>query len=358
MTNFWRGKSVLVTGHTGFKGSWLSIWLNHLGANVTGYSLAPESPSNFDISHVAELVDSVQADVNDIDQLKSCFEECQPEIVFHLAAQSLVRKSYASPIDTFQTNIIGTANVLEAVRSCPSVKSVVVVTSDKCYENKEWVWGYREDERMGGHDPYSSSKGCAELITASYRASFFNPKEYSTHGVGLATVRAGNVIGGGDWAEDRLIPDILKAYSNSEELIIRNPNAIRPWQFVLEPLHGYMVLAERLYTEGHQFSEAWNFGPRNEDVLSVQDLVQMLSALLNNGIKYRIDAKANLHEAMYLKLDCSKASEYLDWQPRTSISDTLNFIAEWYTALADNMNMQDVSLKQIIAFESLKKATK
>lgn len=356
MENFWSGKTVLITGHTGFKGSWLSIWLNHLGANVVGYSLPPENPSNFDICRVDELVHSIEADINDIDRLKGCFETHQPEVVFHLAAQSLVRKSYSEPIETYQTNVIGTANVLEAIRSCPSVRSVIVVTSDKCYENKEWVWGYREDEPMGGHDPYSSSKGCAELVTASFRASFFNPDEYARHKVGVATVRAGNVIGGGDWASDRLIPDILKSHSQAKKLIIRNPSAIRPWQFVLEPLHGYMVLAERLYTDGPQFSQAWNFGPRDEDVLPVEDLVKKLSALLKDGIDYDIESTGNPHEAMYLKLDCSKASTYLGWYPRTSINNALNFIAEWHTAFLTKKNMQDVSRAQIVAFQSLKKA--
>jgi len=352
--DFWRGKRVLVTGHTGFKGSWLSLWLSHLGARVVGYSLAPPtSPSNFAVSRVGELVNSIEADVCDLERLKNCVAEHRPEIVFHLAAQSLVRKSYRDPVETFQTNVLGTVNLLEAIRLCPTSKAVIIITSDKCYENHEWVWGYRENEPMGGHDPYSSSKGCAELVVTSYRASYFHPDNYPQHGVGVATTRAGNVIGGGDWAPDRLIPDILNAHARAEELIIRNPSAIRPWQFVLEPLQGYMTLAEHLFREGPRFAEAWNFGPREGDVLPVEQLVKMLSVHLKGGIRYRITPDEALHEATLLKLDCSKALAKLGWRPRTSINDTLSFTADWQNKLLSNEDMQAVSLGQIQLFQSL-----
>ena len=272
---FWRGKTVLVTGHTGFKGSWLSLWLSHLGARVAGFGLAPTAAdSNFVVSRVAERISSIEGDVCDLNHLQESLAEHRPEIVFHLAAQSLVRPSYADPIETFRTNVLGTVTVLEAIRRQPTAKAVVIVTSDKCYENREWPWGYREDDPLGGRDPYSSSKGCAELVTASFRSSYFHPDDHGRHGVGVATARAGNVIGGGDRATDRLVPDILDAHGRSEELVIRNPSAVRPWQHVLEPLDGYLTLAERLYDDGPAFSEAWNFGPREGDVLSVEALAE------------------------------------------------------------------------------------
>jgi CDP-glucose 4,6-dehydratase len=351
---FWREKTVLVTGHTGFKGSWLSLWLSELGARVVGYGLAPSSPkSNFVVSRVAERIRSIEGDVCDLSRLEECLAEHRPEIVFHLAAQSLVRPSYADPIETFRTNVLGTANVLEAIRRHPTTRAVVIVTSDKCYENREWVWGYRENEPMGGRDPYSSSKGCAELVTASYRSSYFHPDDHARHGTGVATARAGNVIGGGDWATDRLIPDILSAHGRSDELIVRNPSAVRPWQFVLEPLDGYMVLAERLCTDGPAFAEAWNFGPREGDVLSVEALVNRLAEHLEGGIRYRVAQDAALHEATQLRLDCSKASARLGWRPRTSVDDALRLIADWQNHLLSEEDMQAVSLGQIQAFQSL-----
>jgi CDP-glucose 4,6-dehydratase len=345
--DFWRGKRVLVTGHTGFKGSWLSMWLAQRGAQVTGYALAPPTtPSNFVLSRVDELVHSIEGDICDLARLNSCVAEYRPDAVFHLAAQSLVRKSYSDPVETFRTNILGTVNVLEAVRQCPTAKAVVIVTSDKCYANREWLWGYREYEPMGGHDPYSSSKGCAELVTAAYRSSYFQT-------IGVATTRAGNVIGGGDWSPDRLIPDVLNAHARSEELIIRNPSAIRPWQFVLEPLHGYMTLAERLSSDEAAFSEAWNFGPSEGDVLSVEALVHKLAAQLDGGVQYRVVHDGTMHEATTLKLDCSKAATRLDWRPRTTIADTLRLIADWQKHFLSESDMQEVSLAQIRAFESL-----
>lgn len=353
--DFWHGKRVLVTGHTGFKGSWLSLWLNRLGARVVGYSLTPPtSPSNFEVSRVCERVQvSILADIRDLDGLKACVSEHQPDVVFHMAAQPLVRRSYRDPVETFQTNVLGTVNVLEAIRHHPSAKAVVVVTSDKCYENREWVWGYRENEPMGGHDPYSSSKGCTELVVASYRASYFPPPDHALHGVGLATVRAGNVIGGGDWSEGRLIPDILCAHAQRRELLLRNPAAIRPWQFVLEPLSGYLRLAEQLHGNGAAYAEAWNFGPRDDDALSVETLVNRLSAYLDGGIRYSISLDPLLHEATLLKLDCSKAATKLGWQPRTSIGDALRLIADWQNSFLAGHDMQSVSLAQISEFQSL-----
>ena len=351
---FWRGKTVLVTGHTGFKGSWLSLLLSHLGARVAGFGLAPTSAkSNFVVSRVAERIRSIEGDICDLDRLNESLAEHPPDIVFHLAAQSLVRPSYADPIETFRTNVLGTATVLEAIRRQTSAKAVVVVTSDKCYENREWSWGYRENDPLGGRDPYSSSKACAELVTASFRSSYLHPDDHGRHGVGVATARAGNVIGGGDRATDRLIPDILDAHARSEELVIRNPSAVRPWQYVLEPLDGYMALAERLYDDGPAFSEAWNFGPCEGDVLSVEAVANRLGSHLEGGIRYRVVRDAALHEATQLTLDCSKASTRLGWHPRTSVDDALRLTADWQTQLLAEQDMQAVSLDQIQAFQLL-----
>lgn len=354
-TDFWRGKRVLVTGHTGFKGSWMSLWLSELGAQVVGYALAPPtSPSNFVASRVGErLTASIEADVRDLDRLLECVSTHSPDVVFHMAAQSLVRQSYQEPVETFQTNVMGTVNVLEALRRHPSARAIVVVTSDKCYENREWVWGYRENESMGGHDPYSGSKGCTELVAASYRSSFFAPHDHARHGVGLSTARAGNVIGGGDWSADRLIPDLLRAHSRREDLVIRSPSAIRPWQFVLEPLGGYLLLAQRLFTDGASYADAWNFGPRDDDVLPVDELVARLSTRLEGGVRYRVHPDPVLHEATLLKLDCSKAAARLGWRPRTTIDDTLGLIADWQNSLLAGQDMQTVSLAQIHAFHAL-----
>jgi CDP-glucose 4,6-dehydratase len=355
---FWRGKSVLVTGHTGFKGSWLALWLSHLGARVAGYALAPATtPSNFEISRVGERVHSVEADVNDLDRVSRCVAEHRPEVVFHLAAQSLVRPSYADPVETYRTNVLGTVNVLEAVRRHPGARAVVIVTSDKCYENNESQRGYREEDAMGGYDPYSSSKGCAELVTAAYRRSYFHPDDHGRHAVGVASARAGNVIGGGDWATDRLVPDILNAYAQKRELVLRNPAAVRPWQFVLEPLQGYLTLAERLWGDGPRHAEAWNFGPRDDDVLTVEAIVKKLSAQLKGGIRYRVERDAALHEATMLKLDCAKSLARLGWRPRTSVDDAVKLVADWHNELLANRDMQAVSIAQINAFESREFAT-
>lgn len=352
---FWREKTVLVTGHTGFKGSWLSLWLSQLGAKVVGYAYAPSSAqSHFVVSRVGERIRSVEADVCDVERVVETVAEHRPDVVFHLAAQSLVRPSYADPIETFRTNVLGTATVLEAIRQHPTAKAVVIVTSDKSYENREWSWGYRETDRLGGRDPYSASKGCAELVTASLRSSYFHPDDHARHGVGVATARAGNVIGGGDWATDRLVPDVLSAHGRSEELVIRNPSAVRPWQFVLEPLDGYMALAERLYGDGPGFSEAWNFGPGEGDALSVETLVRRLGTHLEGGVRYRVVRDPDLHEATQLRLDCSKARTRLDWRPRTSVDDALKLTAEWQNQLRSEQDMQAVSLDQIQAFQSLR----
>jgi CDP-glucose 4,6-dehydratase len=351
---FWRDKTVLVTGHTGFKGSWLSLWLSHLGARVVGYGLAPSSArSNFVVSRIGDRISSIEGDVCDLSRLEDGFAEHRPDIVFHLAAQSLVRPSYADPLETLRTNVLGTASLLEAVRAQPTARAVVVVTSDKCYENREWVWGYRETEPLGGRDPYSASKGCAELVAASFRASYFHPSDHGRHGVAVATARAGNVIGGGDWAADRLVPDILAAHGRAEELVIRNPAAVRPWQHVLEPLDGYMTLAERLYTDGPAFSEAWNFGPSEGDALPVEALVKRMGTHLDGGIRYRVASDGALHEATQLRLDCSKAAARLGWRPRTSVDDALRLTAEWQNQLLSEQDMQAVSLGQIEAFQSL-----
>ena len=351
---FWKGKRVLVTGHTGFKGSWLSIWLARLGAEVVGYALAPPtSPSNFALSRVGETMQSIESDIRDLQALEDCVARHRPEIVLHLAAQSLVRRSYGDPVETFQSNVMGTVNLLEAVRRHPSARAVVVVTSDKCYENREWHWGYRENEAMGGHDPYSGSKGCAELVAASYRNSFFPPDEHARQGVAVASARAGNVVGGGDWSEDRLVPDILDAHANGRELIIRSPAAVRPWQFVLEPLHGYMTLAERLYNDGPNFAEAWNFGPRDADVLTVEALIRRLSSHLDGGVAYRVAADERPHEATLLKLDCSKAAARLGWQPRTTLDDALRRIADWQNAFLAGRDMREVSIQQIENFQKI-----
>jgi CDP-glucose 4,6-dehydratase len=348
---FFQGKKVFVTGHTGFKGSWLCLWLQQLGAEVTGYALAPPTnPSLFEVANVAQNMHSIIGDIRDGAALIGAMKHATPDIVIHMAAQPLVRYSYIEPVETYSTNVMGTVHLLEAVRQTQSVRSVVNVTSDKCYENKEWVWGYRESEPMGGFDPYSNSKGCAELVTSAYRNSFFNPAKYSEHRVAIATGRAGNVIGGGDWAEDRLIPDILKAISENRPVIIRNPNAIRPWQHVLEPLSGYLVLAQRLYEQGVDYAEGWNFGPKDEDAQPVQWIVERLTQEWGDGATWQLDGGDHPHEAHYLKLDCSKAKMRLDWQPRWGLAHTLEMIVVWQRAYLAQADMRQMTLNQISKF--------
>lgn len=338
---FWKNKKVFVTGHTGFKGAWLCLCLNSLGAKVTGYSLeAPTQPSLYELANVSELIHSVIGDIRNFEYLKSTIIEANPDIVIHMAAQALVRESYQKPLETYAINVMGTANLLEAVKLCENVKAVVVVTTDKCYENKEWCWGYRENETLGGYDPYSSSKACAELVTSAYRNSFMNDE-----GISVATARAGNVIGGGDWAKDRLIPDCLKAIQAGQDIVIRNPYSIRPWQYVLEPISGYLLLAEKLYKEGRIWAESWNFGPNDQDVKSVGEIVKKICMQLNSN--YKIAKSDSLHEATYLKLDCSKAHNRLKWSPKLNIDETLMLIVDWFQAYQNGANMQTFSLKQI-----------
>lgn len=352
--SFWAGKKVFITGHTGFKGSWMSLWLQSLGAQVTGYALpAPTRPSLFDIARVAGGMDSVIADIRDLATLQQTMQSAQPEIVIHMAAQPLVRESYSNPVETYATNVMGTVNLLEAVRHSSGVKAVVNITTDKCYENREWVWGYRENEPMGGYDPYSNSKGCAELVSAAYRSSFFNPQDYSRHGVAIATVRAGNVVGGGDWAQDRLIPDILTAFEGGLPVRIRSPHAIRPWQHVLEPLRGYLTLAERLFEQGATYAEAWNFGPRDEDAKPVGWIVNQLASLWGPDASWQIDAGEHPHEAHYLKLDISKARCLLDWHPALTLQQALELIVDWSKARRAGQDMQQLTMAQIQAYQAL-----
>ncbi len=348
---FWRGKRVFVTGHTGFKGGWLCLLLKRLGAEVYGYSLeAPSKPSFYEAAGIGKLVSGETSDVADLDRLDSAFRRFSPQIVLHMAAQSLVRYAYLHPVDTYRTNVMGTVNVLEAVRRSQGVRAVIVVTSDKCYENKEWVWGYRENEAMGGYDPYSNSKGCAELVTSAYTRSYFHPDEYRHHGVAVASVRAGNVIGGGDWAADRLIPDIIRAVSDGRPVRIRHPHAVRPWQHVLEPVSAYLTLAQRLYVEGPTFGGGWNFGPDENDARPVQWIVERLMASWGDGAAWELEQGPQPHEAHYLKLDCSKARTSLDWRPRWSLTQALDRIVEWYKAYQDQRDVLQISLAQLDDF--------
>ncbi len=351
-TIFWQGKRVFLTGHTGFKGGWLSLWLQQLGAAVTGYALQPPTnPSLFEVANVARGMRSIIGDIRDAEKLKQAISEAQPEIVIHMAAQALVRYSYAYPVDTYATNVMGTVHMLEAVRATPGVRAVVNITSDKCYDNKEWVWGYRENDPMGGYDPYSNSKGCAELVTAAYRNSYFNPEKYAEHGVAVASARAGNVIGGGDWALDRLIPDMLRAIGRGEAVPIRSPDAIRPWQHVLEPLSGYLILAEKLYSQGTTYAEGWNFGPHDADAQTVGWIIERLTQAWGQGAAWKINGEPQSHEATYLKLDCSKARAHLDWRPRWNIGKTIEKIVEWHKACDRGADMRQVSLEQIDAYQ-------
>lgn len=351
--SFWQGKRVLITGHTGFKGSWLSLWLQSMGAEVIGYALAPStSPSLFEVAEVGVGMTSLEGDIRDLEHLRSVFTEQRPEIVIHMAAQALVRYSYINPVETYSTNVIGAVNLLEAVRSSGSVKAVVNVTSDKCYENREWAWGYRENEAMGGYDPYSNSKGCAELVTSAYRNSFFNPDKYSEHGVAIGSGRAGNVIGGGDWAEDRLIPDMMRAITNGQSVNIRNPHSIRPWQHVLEPLSGYLLLAQKLYEEGPDFAEGWNFGPNDDDAKPVQWILDTLTKSWGEGASWKLDGGNHPHEAHYLKLDCSKAKSRLNWHPRWSLATAIDQICVWHKAHLVGADMQAMCHYQIQQYQT------
>ncbi|WP_296196824.1 CDP-glucose 4,6-dehydratase [Sphingorhabdus sp.] len=347
---FWQNKRVLLTGHTGFKGSWLSLWLQSLGATLRGISLEPPTvPALFSIAQVANGMDHQISDIRNYDILSALMADFKPEIVIHMAAQPIVRLSYQQPIDTFATNVMGTVNVLEAARHAGSVRAIVSVTTDKCYENREWVWGYREHEAMGGHDPYSSSKGCAELVGNAYRKSFFQAQ-----GIALASARAGNVIGGGDWASDRLVPDILKALEDRRPVQIRNPHAVRPWQHVLEPLSGYLRLAERLYEHGQLDAEGWNFGPRDEDAQTVQWIVERLCQEWTGGGSWILQPGEHPHEAHYLKLDISKARSRLNWLPRWPLQTALSNITQWHQAWLAGADMRAVCLAQISQYQDEK----
>ena len=348
---YWSGKKVFLTGHTGFKGSWLSLWLASMGAKVTGYSLAPNTtPNLFEVLAIDSLIEKSHiADIRDLAGLQKAMAEAKPDVVIHMAAQPLVRYSYVNPVDTYATNVMGTVHVLESTRTIESARATVVVTTDKCYENKEWVWGYRENEPMGGYDPYSNSKGCAELVTSAYRQSYFSSPSSINK---VASARAGNVIGGGDWSEDRLIPDAIKAFEANKPLMIRNPLATRPWQHVLEPLSGYLILAKALYEQGSSFASGWNFGPRDEDNRSVQEVVDLLISNWSNSARWEKEGEDQPHEAHLLKLDCSKARSQLGWIPKWSLETTTQKIVEWQKAFQAKENMQEVSLAQINEYET------
>lgn len=330
--NFYRGKRVLITGHTGFKGSWLSIWLHELGAEVVGVGLDPVTDrDNYVLSGIGNKIHAdIRADIRDGEHIKEIFADYKPEIVFHLAAQPLVRLSYEIPVETYQTNVMGTINVMEAIRATESVKVGVMITTDKCYENKEQIWGYRENEPMGGYDPYSSSKGAAEIAIASWRRSFFNPEKYAEHGKAIASVRAGNVIGGGDWALDRIIPDCIRALESGSSIDIRSPKAIRPWQHVLEPLGGYMLLAKKMWIAPTQYSEGWNFGPRPESISTVWDVASKVVSNYGSGELRDVSDPSDLHEAKLLMLDISKAKFKLGWEPAMNIDETIRMTVDWY----------------------------
>ena len=347
--SFWKGKKVFITGHTGFKGSWLSLWLKEMGAVVKGFALEPNTtPNIFMQANVAKNMESEIGDITDLNLITESIKAFNPEVLIHMAAQPLVRRSYQEPVLTYATNVMGTVNVLEAARKCTHLKAIVSVTTDKCYENKEWAWGYRENEPMGGHDPYSSSKGCAELVTSAYRNSFFNDNNSPC----VASARAGNVIGGGDWSSDRLIPDILKAFEKNEPVIVRNPMATRPWQHVLEPLSGYLVLAQHLYEGGRDFAEGWNFGPKDEDCKPVSWILDKMVTHWGKGATWELDNNDNPPEAGYLKLDCSKAAIQLSWHPKWNLEYTLESIINWHQNYLSGKNIREQCLLEIVKYQN------
>lgn len=350
--NFYHGKKVLVTGHTGFKGSWLSIWLHELGAEVVGLALDPTSEKdNFVLSEIGRRIKDLRGDIRDKELVKNVFQNYQPEIVFHLAAQPLVRESYSIPVETYETNLMGTIHVMEAIRITPSVKVAVMITTDKCYENAEQLWGYRENEPMGGYDPYSSSKGCAEIAISSWRRSFFNPANYQKHGKSVASVRAGNVIGGGDWAKDRIIPDCIRALEADKAIEIRSPKSIRPWQHVLEPLGGYMLLAQKMWNSPVEYCEGWNFGPKLDSVANVWDIATQVVKYYGKGTLVDSSDPNSLHEAQLLMLDISKAYFKLGWQPRLNIEQTIQLTVDWYKQYQTKA-VYDLCVEQIAQYTS------
>lgn len=354
----YRGKTVLITGHTGFKGAWLALWLERLGAKVVGYALPPPTdPSLFADTLLAERLTHLLGDVRDRQGIARVLQEHRPELVFHLAAQPLVRQSYREPAETYEVNVMGTVNLLEAVRGTPGVRACIVVTSDKCYENREWIYAYRENDPLGGYDPYSSSKGCAELVTAAYRKSFFPPPHYDRHRVSLASVRAGNVIGGGDWAEDRIVPDCIRALMRRETIPVRNPDAIRPWQHVLEPLSGYLWLGARMLQDPVNFADSWNFGPASSSNVTVRAIVEQLLEYWGKGewasVSEGIDPSGQLHEAQSLKLDTTKAAGLLRWEPVYDVTSALRVTVDWYAAYHREpaFDARRFTLEQIAAYE-------
>lgn len=350
---FWQGRRVFITGHTGFKGGWLALWLRHLGAKVAGYALEPPTtPNLFELARIGEAVSSVVGDVRDLQFLQRAMGEAQPEVVFHLAAQPLVRHSYADPVHTYSTNVLGTVNVLEAVRRTASVRALVNVTSDKCYENREWVWGYRETDRLGGHDPYSNSKACSELVTQAFRDSFFSDQSGGARPVAVASARAGNVIGGGDWAADRLVPDFVRSILAGQPVRIRRPAAVRPWQHVLDPLSGYLRLAECLISEGEPWAGSWNFGPEEGDAKTVEWVISRIGTLWGDGAMWELDADPHPHEAGFLHLDISKARQSLGWRPKWHIEKALQRTVAWYRAYTAGDDLLNVTMHQIEDFES------
>lgn len=345
---FWIGKRVFLTGHTGFKGSWLSLWLEDMGAVVKGYSLEPNTePNLFEVANVSSGIESEFGDIRDYNKLKSSIKTFSPNIILHLAAQPIVRNSYEDPLGTYETNVMGTANLLQASRELPILKSIVIVTTDKCYENREWEWGYREYEAMGGYDPYSSSKGCAELVTSAFRRSFFQSTD-----VAIASARAGNVIGGGDWSKYRLIPDVLRSYNDGNQVVIRNPEATRPWQHVIEPLSGYLILAEELYNKGQFFAEPFNFGPRDEDCQSVESILNTINDNWAGCPGWRLDDEVNPHEARFLKLDVSKAKDKLNWAPKWNLEFTIKRILDWNKAFIRQQNMRNHCINEIKSYSN------
>jgi CDP-glucose 4,6-dehydratase len=341
---FWQGRRVLLTGHTGFKGSWLSLWLQALGVELIGYALTPPTtPNLFEVARVAEGMTSIIGDVTDYTHLYQVIDHYHPEIIIHMAAQSVVRTSYADPVSNYNTNVMGTVHLFEAIRQVGGVRVVVNITSDKCYENREWVWGYRENDPLGGYDPYSSSKACAELVTSAYRNSFFNPADYAEHGVAIATARAGNVIGGGDWTPDGLVSDIVQSLLQKRPVLIRNPYATRPWQHVLDALNGYLTLSEHLYDQGPAFADAWNFGPYDSDIKPVGWLVEQLLTLWGEGATWEQDRAYQPHEANSLSLDCAKARLKLGWSPKFALAQGLEQIITWTRAYQAGADMRQVT---------------
>jgi len=354
--SFWKGRRVFLTGHTGFKGSWLSLWLEALGAETTGYSLEPPTqPNLFEQASVARSLQSIRGDIRDYENLRSTLRECRPDVVIHMAAQSVVRRGYVDPIETYSTNVMGTVNLFEALRQLKMPCAVVNVTSDKCYANREWLWGYREYEPMGGRDPYSNSKGCSELVTTAYRESFFPVASIESHGIALASARAGNAIGGGDWTSDQLVPDLVRAFLKKEDCVIRNPSAIRPWQFVLEPVRGYLTLAERLAGNASQFASGWNFGPVEADARPVSWVADKLAGYWGPEASWRQDVAQHPREAQLLKLDASQAGALLNWRPILPLNEALQWIADWYRGCESKADLRKITLKQIEQYESLLK---